>query len=76
MKRDWPPGGGDARNALGGPLEACSFEPTTGFFRNGCCDTCAEDVGSHTVCVVMTDEFLEFERERGNDLLTPRPEFD
>jgi uncharacterized protein (DUF2237 family) len=70
-------GGGrrPSRNALGGKLEECSSRPVTGFFRNGCCDTSTEDVGSHTVCVVMTAEFLEFSRSRGNDLSTPMPEY-
>jgi uncharacterized protein (DUF2237 family) len=62
-------------NVLGEPLEACSTEPVTGFFRNGSCDTCAEDAGSHTVCAVMTADFLAFSRSVGNDLSTPRPEF-
>jgi uncharacterized protein (DUF2237 family) len=60
---------------LGGTLETCSIKPMTGFFRDGCCDTSAEDVGSHTVCAVMTAEFLEFSKSRGNDLSTPMPEF-
>lgn len=64
-----------SRNVLGGPLATCSRQPMTGFFRNGCCDTSDEDAGSHTVCVVMTAEFLLFSRARGNDLSTPRPEF-
>jgi hypothetical protein len=64
-----------SRNVLGGILENCSLKPMTGFFRNGCCDTSAEDVGSHTVCVVMTAEFLAFSKARGNDLSTPMPEF-
>ena len=64
-----------SRNVFGGRLEMCSNEPLTGFFRNGCCDTAAEDVGSHTVCVVMTDEFLEFSKACGNDLSTPIPSF-
>ena len=62
-------------NVLGGPLETCSDAPATGFFRNGCCDTSAQDVGSHTVCVVMTAEFLAFSKSRGNDLSTPMPEY-
>lgn len=62
-------------NVLGGPLADCSKRPMTGFFREGCCDTSDEDVGSHTVCVVVTAEFLAFSRSRGNDLSTPRPEF-
>ena len=61
---------------LGGPLGRCSGKPLTGFFRDGCCNTSEEDLGSHTVCVVLTAEFLEFSKARGNDLSTPRPEFD
>ena len=63
-----------AYNVLGGPLKDCSQEPRTGFFRTGRCDTCAEDFGSHTVCVEVTAEFLAFSRDRGNDLSTPVPE--
>lgn len=62
-------------NVLGGPLQDCSRDPMTGFFRNGACDTCAEDRGSHTVCAVMTAEFLAFSKYVGNDLSTPRPEY-
>lgn len=62
-------------NVLGEPLEPCSTAPMTGFFRNGACDTCAEDSGSHTVCAVMTAEFLAYSRYFGNDLSTPRPEY-
>ena len=62
-------------NVLGGALEECSRDPLTGFFRNGACDTCAEDRGSHTVCAVMTAEFLAFSKYVGNDLSTPRPEY-
>jgi uncharacterized protein (DUF2237 family) len=69
------PGRRPSRNVLGSVLEVCSRRPLTGFFRNGCCDTSAEDFGSHTVCAVMTAEFLAFSRARGNDLSTPRPEF-
>lgn len=65
-----------SRNVLGGPLKPCSLEPRTGFFRNGACDTCAEDMGCHTVCVEVTAEFLEHSRAQGNDLSTPRPEYD
>ena len=65
----------EARNVLGGELIACSNQPLTGFFRNGCCETSAEDVGMHTVCAVMTAEFLSFSRAAGNDLSTPHPEF-
>jgi hypothetical protein len=64
-----------SRNVLGGPLESCSANPVTGFFRNGCCDTGPEDIGSHTVCVVVTDEFLRFSSQRGNDLSTPLPDY-
>lgn len=64
-----------ARNVLGEPLEVCSIKPMSGFYRDGCCNTGPEDVGSHTVCVVMTTEFLEFSKSRGNDLSTPLPEF-
>lgn len=53
----------------------CSTKPMTGFFRNGCCDTAANDVGTHTVCAIVTTEFLDFSKSRGNDLSTPRPEF-
>lgn len=64
-----------AKNVLGTPLETCSTEPLTGFYRDGCCHTGPEDLGTHTVCAVMTQAFLDFTRERGNDLSTPRPEF-
>ncbi len=63
-------------NVIGLPLAACSKGPLTGFFRDGSCNTCTEDTGSHTVCVVMTAEFLAFSKYLGNDLSTPRPEFD
>jgi len=62
-------------NALGTPLSVCGTDPVTGFFRDGSCNTCAADQGSHTVCAVMTDEFLAFSKYVGNDLSTPRPEF-
>lgn len=62
-------------NVLGEPLQACSHDPVTGFFRNGCCDTSDADHGSHTVCAVLTAEFLTFSKSVGNDLSTPRPEF-
>ena len=68
------PGRRPSRNVLGGALDTCSTEPMTGFFRNGCCDTSPEDVGSHTVCAVMTKEFLAFSKKSGNDLSTPMPE--
>ena len=64
-----------ARNVLDEPLELCSLTPMTGFYRDGCCNTGREDVGSHTVCVVMTAAFLEFSKASGNDLSTPMPDF-
>ncbi|WP_212524803.1 DUF2237 domain-containing protein [Actibacterium sp. MT2.3-13A] len=64
-----------SRNVLGGVLAPCSNAPLTGFFRNGCCDTGPADRGSHTVCAVMTAEFLAYSKYVGNDLSTPRPEF-
>ncbi|WP_417675459.1 DUF2237 family protein [Pseudodonghicola sp.] len=62
-------------NVLGGPLAPCSTQPLTGFFRDGQCNTCAEDAGSHTVCAVMTAEFLAYSKYVGNDLTTPRPDY-
>ncbi|MEP4198406.1 MAG: DUF2237 domain-containing protein [Aliishimia sp.] len=62
-------------NVLGNPLEMCGLDPVTGFFRDGHCNTCDADQGSHTVCAVMTAEFLAFSKYLGNDLSTPRPEF-
>ena len=62
-------------NVLGDPLKTCSTDPMTGFFRTGACDTCSQDGGSHTVCAVLTAEFLAFSKYAGNDLSTPRPEF-
>jgi uncharacterized protein (DUF2237 family) len=59
------------KNVLGGPLAVCSTSPRTGFYRDGCCNTGPEDVGIHVVCARMTREFLDFERARGNDLVTP-----
>ena len=64
-----------SRNVLGGVLQPCSTEPLTGFFRDGCCNTGPQDLGSHTVCAVVTAEFLRFSAERGNDLSTPRPDY-
>ena len=64
-----------AKNVLGTELEPCSYDPLTGFYRNGCCDTGAEDVGLHTVCIQATAEFLEFSASVGNDLSTPIPEY-
>lgn len=63
------------RNVLGGELEPCGVEPLTGFFRDGCCRTGDEDVGSHTICAVVTAEFLAHQRRIGNDLMTPMPQF-
>jgi len=68
-------GGPAARNVLGEPLDICSVKPMTGFYRDGCCNTGQEDIGSHTVCAVMTAGFLDFSKSRGNDLSTPMPEF-
>jgi uncharacterized protein (DUF2237 family) len=79
MLRDDRTDGGDrrpaSRNVLGEPLEICSIKPMAGFYRDGCCDTGREDFGSHTVCAVLTSDFLEFSKSRGNDLSTPMPEF-
>jgi len=79
LREDVGKGGGGRpgvpRNVLGERLEVCSIDPMTGFYRDGCCDTSREDLGSHSVCAVMTKEFLEFSRSRGNDLSTPVPEF-
>ena len=69
MEKDKP------ENVLGERLQPCSFDPVTGFFRDGACNTCAEDEGSHTVCAIMTKEFLAFSKYLGNDLSTPRPEY-
>lgn len=60
---------------LGGPLESCSSDPLTGFYRDGCCHTGPEDVGSHTICTVVSAEFLDYQQEIGNDLSTPVPQF-
>ena len=65
----------EARNVLGGELESCSLDPVTGFFRNGCCETGPHDLGLHTVCAVMTAEFLAYSKAVGNDLSTPVPDF-
>ena len=64
------------KNVLGSKLEVCSLQPMTGFYRNGCCETDEKDMGRHTVCAEVTAEFLEFSKSVGNDLSTPRPEFD
>lgn len=65
----------EQKNVLGGTLVPCSFDPMTGYFRTGCCETDKSDHGSHTVCCEMTASFLEFSKSKGNDLSTPRPEF-
>ncbi|MEM9403815.1 MAG: DUF2237 domain-containing protein [Pseudomonadota bacterium] len=65
----------ESLNIFGEPLETCGTDPVTGFFRDGCCNTSGHDGGSHTVCARVTEAFLTFSRERGNDLVTPRPEF-
>jgi uncharacterized protein len=62
-------------NVVGGKLLPCSTEPLTGFYRNGCCSTGPDDIGSHTICIVATEEFLEFSRSAGNDLSTPAPDW-
>jgi len=67
---------GHVQNVLGGTLQACSTDPVTGFYRDGHCNTGPRDRGTHTVCAVMTEDFLSFTKSRGNDLSTPRPEFD
>jgi len=63
------------KNILGTNLEVCSLNPITGFTRSGCCETGPKDLGQHTVCAEVTDEFLQFSKLQGNDLMTPRPEF-
>jgi uncharacterized protein (DUF2237 family) len=63
------------RNVLGGELESCGTDPLTGFYRDGCCHTGPEDVGSHTICAVVSAEFLAHQRATGNDLITPVPEY-
>jgi uncharacterized protein (DUF2237 family) len=67
--------GSESKNVLGQPLQQCGCNPMTGFYRDGFCETGARDIGSHTVCAVMTDEFLSFTKSRGNDLSTPAPHF-
>lgn len=62
-------------NVLGTPLIACSYDPLTGYFRDGCCNTDEHDQGSHVICAKVTQAFLEFSLQRGNDLITPRPEY-
>jgi uncharacterized protein (DUF2237 family) len=63
------------RNVLGGDLAPCSYDPLTGYYRTGCCETRGDDPGMHVVCAVMTDEFLAFSASRGNDLSTPMPQY-
>ena len=65
----------EQKNVLGGPLEHCSIDPMTGFYRDGACTSGPDDLGSHTVCAVVSAEFLSLQRDLGNDLSTPRPEF-
>ena len=77
LRDDRNNGGGrrpTARNVLGEPLEICSIQPMTGFYRDGCCNTGREDVGSHTICALMTSAFLDFSKSHGNDLSTPMPD--
>ena len=66
----------ESLNVYGEPLKPCSTDPMTGFFRDGCCNTSPEDMGIHTVCVQLTDVFLQFSKQQGNDLSTPNPQFD
>ena len=78
LRDDRDSGGGRrraSRNVFGDPLEACSIRPITGFYRDSCCNTGRENVGSHTVCAVMTAAFLDFSKSLGNELSTPVPEF-
>jgi uncharacterized protein len=63
------------KNIFGEPLIPCSFKPTTGYFRDGCCNTDSSDVGEHTVCIIATEEFLQFSKKMGNDLSTPNPRY-
>jgi uncharacterized protein (DUF2237 family) len=74
-ERSDPERGAAERNVLGGELEPCGTDPLTGFFRDGCCRTGPEDLGSHTICAVATAEFLEHQRSIGNDLSTPHPQY-
>jgi uncharacterized protein len=64
-----------AKNVFGEPLVACSFDPLTGFFRDGCCKTNEQDIGSHLICAVVDERFLKFSLAKGNDLITPRPQW-
>ena len=69
------PGRAPSINVLGGALQPCSIDPVTGFYRDGCCNTGRDDLGLHTVCVVLTAEFLAFSKAQGNDLSTPMPQY-
>jgi uncharacterized protein (DUF2237 family) len=64
-----------AKNVFGTELKSCSMRPLTGFYRDGCCNTGDDDTGSHTVCVILTEDFLRFSFDQGNDLITPMPEY-
>lgn len=64
-----------SRNVFGEPIQICSKDPITGFYRNGCCDSGEDDQGDHMVCAIMTEEFLEFSKSKGNDLSTPIPQY-
>lgn len=66
---------GKQLNVLGTDIQICGTDPKTGYFRDGCCNTGLKDIGFHTVCAIVTEEFLDFSRAQGNDLITPRPEF-
>ena len=74
-KQSHPPVAAKAKNVLGTELKGCNDQPKSGFFRDGCCNTDADDLGAHTVCADLTAEFLHFSKEAGNDLSTPRPEY-
>ncbi len=65
----------NAKNVMGEPLAACGLDPLTGFYRDGCCNTGPEDLGAHTICVELTEDFLAYSASQGNDLRTPHPEF-
>lgn len=64
-----------ANNVFGEKLASCSMQPVTGYYRDGCCNTNEQDLGTHTVCAIMTEEFLEFSKSRGNDLISPKPQY-
>lgn len=75
LRPEWDTAVMSGRNVLGGELEACGTDPVTGFYRDGCCATGPDDLGSHTICAVVTAEFLNHQRSIGNDLTTPMPEY-